>query len=215
MTYVLVEEFKVYLATPNRDATEERSHEHLYNLRSKSNLNQLEGTPFTYCWRDPKAQSTNFFWKIANTDSPDRSLGSPSTNSIPPPSSPNPNLNVIPVNPMVGTNKSNLGNNTQTNSPVACAFGNKVRTSPLDFSHVLGAPHDMPDKYFEKIPKFNGNCATSIEDHIENVWAHMEAYGAEEEDVFMRGLFASLEGDARKWFDRLLASSITRYDVLT
>ena len=31
----------------------------------------------------------------------------------------------------------------------------------------------------------------------------------------MRGLFASLEGDAHKWFDRLPRSSITRYDVFT
>ena len=31
----------------------------------------------------------------------------------------------------------------------------------------------------------------------------------------MRGLFASLEGDARKWFDRLPASSIIGYDVFT
>ena len=34
----------------------------------------------------------------------------------------------------------------------------------------------------------------------------MEAYGAVDEDVFMRGLLFSLEGDVRKWFDRLLAS---------
>ena len=40
----------------------------------------------------------------------------------------------------------------------------------------------------------------------------MEAYGASDEDVFMRGLLASLEGDVRKWFDRLHASSINGYD---
>ena len=40
----------------------------------------------------------------------------------------------------------------------------------------------------------------------------MEAYGASDEDVFMKGLLASLEGDIRKWFDRLLASSIDGYD---
>ena len=105
----MVEEFKVYLATPNHDSAKERSDEHPYKLRSKSNLNQLEGTPFTYRRKDPKAQSTNFFWKIAKTDSPNRFLGSPSTNSVPPPSSPNPNLNVSPVNPMAGTNQSKPG----------------------------------------------------------------------------------------------------------
>ena len=44
----------------------------------------------------------------------------------------------------------------------------------------------------------------------------MEAYEAEEEeDVFMRGLMASLEGEAKGWFDRFLASSIDGYDSFT
>ena len=92
-------------------------HENPYNLRSKSNLNQLEGTPFTYRRRDPKAQSTNFFWKIANIDSPNRFLGSPSTNLVPPPSFPNHNLNVSPVNPMMGNNQSNPGDSTKKKTP--------------------------------------------------------------------------------------------------
>ena len=70
----------------------------------------------------------------------------------------------------------------------------------------------MPEKYFEKVPKFDGVSTISIEDHIDKVWDHMEAYGAVDEDVFMRGLLFSLEEDARKWFDRLLASSINGYD---
>ena len=37
-------------------------------------------------------------------------------------------------------------------------------------------------------------------------------YGVVDEDVFMRGLLYSLEGDVRKWFDRLPASSINGYD---
>ena len=70
----------------------------------------------------------------------------------------------------------------------------------------------MPDKYFERNPKFSGNCATTIEDHIDVVWSHMEAYGVEEEDVYMRGLLFLLEGEARRWFDRLVALSIGGYD---
>ena len=69
----------------------------------------------------------------------------------------------------------------------------------------------MPEKYFEKVPKFDGVSSISIEDHIDKVWDHMEAYGASDEDVFMKGLPASLEGDVRKWFDRLPASSIYGY----
>ena len=74
-------------------------------------------------------------------------------------------------------------------------FGRKGKASPLDFSLIQGAPHDMPEKYFEKVPKFDGVSATSIEDHIDKVWDHMEAYGAVDDDVFMRGLMYSLEGD--------------------
>ena len=40
----------------------------------------------------------------------------------------------------------------------------------------------------------------------------MEAYGAVDEDVFMIGLLHSLEGDVRKWFDRLPASYMNGYD---
>ena len=71
----------------------------------------------------------------------------------------------------------------------------------------------MPDKYFESIPKFSGNCAITIEDHIDVVWSHMEAYGAEEKDVYMRGLLFSLEGEAYRWFYRFPALSIGGCDA--
>ena len=70
----------------------------------------------------------------------------------------------------------------------------------------------MPDKYFEKVTNYNGNCASTIEDHIEMVWCHMEAYGAEHEDMYMRGLFVSLERETCKWFDKFPSSSINEYD---
>ena len=68
-------------------------------------------------------------------------------------------------------------------------LGNKTRPSPFDFSKIQGAPHDMPEKYFDKLPKFNGSSVVPIEEHI-------EACGAEVEDVYMRALMFSLEGDA-------------------
>ena len=101
--------------------------------------------------------------------------------------------------------------NTNTNQPRT--FGNKAKASPFDLSQIAGSPHDMPDKYFERNPKFSGNCATTIEDHIDVVWSHLEAYGVEEEDVYMRGFLFSLEGEACRWFDRLLSSSIGGYDA--
>ena len=104
------------------------------------------------------------------------------------------------------------GNQTAPPPQNLRVFGRKAKSSPVDFSLITGAPHDMPKKYFEKVPRFDGVSATSIKDHIDKVWDHMEAYEAVDEDVFMRGILFSLEGDVRKWFDRLPASSINGYD---
>ena len=84
--------------------------------------------------------------------------------------------------------------NTNTNQPRT--FGNKVRPSPFDFSQIVGSPHDMLEKYFENIPRFSGNCATPIEDHIDVVWSHTEACGDKEDDVYMRDLLFCLEGES-------------------
>ena len=46
----------------------------------------------------------------------------------------------------------------------------------------------------------------------------MELYacvGAEAEDVYMVALKASLEGDARGWFDRFPPGSVDGYDTFT
>ena len=94
-----------------------------------------------------------------------------------------------------------------TNPPVEPRrFGNRARSSPFDFSQIQGAPHDMLEKYFDKLSKFNGSSALPFEEHIEAVWNYIEACGAKE-DVYMRALVSSLEGDARGWFDRLLVLS--------
>ena len=66
----------------------------------------------------------------------------------------------------------------------------------------------MPEKYIDKLPKLNDSSAIPVEEHIEAVWNYIEACGAEEENVYMRALMSSLEGDARGWFDRLPARSI-------
>ena len=71
----------------------------------------------------------------------------------------------------------------------------------------------MPEKYFDKLPKFNGSSAIPVEEHIEAIWNYIEAYRAEAEDVYMRALMSSLEGDVRGWFDRLPAGSIDSYDT--
>ena len=73
----------------------------------------------------------------------------------------------------------------------------------------------MPDKYFDKLLKFNGSSAISIEEHIESVWNYMDAYRAEAEDVYMVSLKASLEGDSRSWFDRFPPGSVDGYNNFT
>ena len=68
---------------------------------------------------------------------------------------------------MAGTNTSGNQNAPPPQNPRI--FGRKAKASPLDFSLIQGAPHDMPDKYFKKVHKFDGVSVTSIEDHIEKV----------------------------------------------
>ena len=68
---------------------------------------------------------------------------------------------------MAGTNTSGNQNAPPPQNPRI--FGRKAKASPLDFSLIQGAPHDMPEKYFEKVAKFDGVSATSIEDHIDKV----------------------------------------------
>ena len=78
---------------------------------------------------------------------------------------------------------------------------------------IHGDPHDLPKKYFDKLPRFNGSSTVPIEEHIESVWNYMDAYGDEYEDVYMVALKASLEGDAGRWFDRLPPRSVDGYDT--
>ena len=80
---------------------------------------------------------------------------------------------------------------------------------------IHGAPHDLPEKYFDKLPRFNGSSAIPIEEHIESVWNYMDSYGVEAEDVYMVALKASLEGDAKSWLDRLSLGSVDGYDTFT
>ena len=43
----------------------------------------------------------------------------------------------------------------------------------------------------------------------------MGSQGAKDEDVYMRALGASLDGDAKLWLDHLEPGSITGYDMFT
>ena len=166
----------VHLATPHCDSTEDRTR--YINLKFLERPSNPQGIPITYTRKNKQVSN----------------LTVPSSHP----------LGSLSSSPMAGAAPS--GNQTAPPPQNSRVFGRKAKASPLDFSLVPGAPHDMLENYFEKVPKFDGVSATSIEDHIDKVWDHMD------EDVFMRGISFYLEGDVRKWFDRLPTSSINGYD---
>ena len=73
----------------------------------------------------------------------------------------------------------------------------------------------MPNDYTRRMPRFNGNKDISIESHLDILWDYMESRGANNEDVYMRALGESLQGDVQLWFDHLAPGSITGYDMFT
>ena len=73
----------------------------------------------------------------------------------------------------------------------------------------------MPNDYTRRMPRFNGNKDISIESHMDILWDYMESRGADNEDVYMRALGESLQGDVQLWFDHLAPGSITGYDMFT
>ena len=87
--------------------------------------------------------------------------------------------------------------------------------SPFDFSEIPRAPHPMPNDYTRRLPQFSGNNEISIESHLDILWDYMEIRGVNNEDVFMRALGESLQGDVQLWFDHLAPESITGYDMFT
>ena len=77
------------------------------------------------------------------------------------------------------------------------------------------SPHPMPKNYTRRMPRFNGSKDISIESHLDILWDYMESRGANNEDVYMRALGESLQGDVQLWFDHLAPGSITGYDMFT
>ena len=73
----------------------------------------------------------------------------------------------------------------------------------------------MPNDYIRRMPWFNGNKDISIESHLDILWDYMESRGANNEDVYMRALGESLQGDVQLWFDHLAPGSVTGYDMFT
>ena len=84
---------------------------------------------------------------------------------------------------------------------------------PLDFTTIVGYPHQIPDKAIEKVPSFHGNDSIIAKSHqlffpqCYSKWCHNVNF----EDVKM-GLFAlSLEAGALEWFSNLVYNNIKTF----
>lgn len=85
----------------------------------------------------------------------------------------------------------------------------------LDISRTQGAPHDMPEKFIEWLPKFFGTSVTSARDHVGMFMASLDAYGTNEhEDVVLNFFSKSIEGYVKLWFIRLPRKSIKGWNDL-
>ena len=75
---------------------------------------------------------------------------------------------------------------------------------PLDYSVVIGQPHNIPNKAIEMVPYVHGNDVINAKSHLlaftqcYNKWCHNM-----NEDFKMRLFVLSLEADAFEWFTSL------------
>jgi len=89
---------------------------------------------------------------------------------------------------------------------VAARYGPLVLPTPLNA---------MPaGDYQEFMPKFTGAEGVSAEEHLKYFYCYADNLDINEEDVWMRVFFQSLDGEARKWFRYLPPRSIADIDAL-
>ena len=78
---------------------------------------------------------------------------------------------------------------------------------PLEFSQIAGAPHSIPKDAIKKLPRFEGNNATTAKTHLRKFERHLVSYydnvASNHEDIKMNLFALSLEDDAAKWYEEL------------
>jgi hypothetical protein len=86
---------------------------------------------------------------------------------------------------------------------------------PLDMSEIPGYPRKMPPCYEDFLPRFAGIKGECPESHMRRFWEFFEYFPIDDEaeDVVMKLFFASLHGEARRWYDNLPAASITSMEL--
>ena len=55
----------------------------------------------------------------------------------------------------------------------------------------------MPNNFTRRLPQLNGNKDIFVESHLDTLWNYIEIRGADNEDVYMRALGESLQGDVQ------------------
>jgi hypothetical protein len=85
------------------------------------------------------------------------------------------------------------------------------RFSPLNFSAIDGYPHLVPqiDEWKDLLPRFYEGDDDNHFEHVHEFHALMQQLDIHHEDILMKMFMYSLEGDARKWYRTLSASSIS------
>jgi hypothetical protein len=67
----------------------------------------------------------------------------------------------------------------------------------LDLTPIQGQPHALPTgEYRDRLPKFAGNNAITVEDHLNAFLKFVDDLEVEHEDVVMKMFVQTLEGDA-------------------
>jgi hypothetical protein len=86
---------------------------------------------------------------------------------------------------------------------------------PLDMSEIPGYPRNMPPRYKDFLPHFASIKGECPESHMTRFWEFFEYFPIDDEaeDVVMKLFFASLHGEARRWYDNLPVANITSMDL--
>jgi hypothetical protein len=86
-----------------------------------------------------------------------------------------------------------------------------TRYAPLALPATL---HDLHENSMKSLPKFMGEWDLTTTKHITFFYQFVDILQIEHEDVYMRLLVHTFEGQVRTWFRGLLANSIATYDDL-
>ena len=87
----------------------------------------------------------------------------------------------------------------------------------LDFSHIAGQPHRLPDKAVENLPMSTGTGAISSTMHLRSFSICVNAFisdpAHQHDDVYMKLFAFSLDGKAGDWYNNLPYNSFVKLET--